>query len=100
MTFEIEQFKHLTKASCETMLGWTVEQLDRRPSPAPEEPTVRSWVSLSGAFSGVLSMECSVSLAERAAAAMLGDVEASSLSTDEVHDCFGELANILGGNVK
>ena len=56
-------------------------------------------VSISGGWSGHVVVSCSTSAAKQAAAAFLM-MDATEVSTDDVADVMGELANIVGGNVK
>jgi len=56
-------------------------------------------VSISGGWSGHVVVSCSTSAARQAAAAFLM-MDATEVSTDDVADVMGELANIVGGNVK
>ena len=66
--------------------------------PLPTLVTAAS-VSLTGAWEGVLMVECPSDLAARLSCAMLGmeDGEANDL---DVADTMGEVANVLGGNLK
>ncbi len=67
-------------------------------APLPTLVTAAS-VSLTGAWEGVLMVECPAELAAQLSCAMLGmeDGEASDL---DVADTMGEVANVLGGNLK
>ena len=56
-------------------------------------------VSISGGWSGHVVVSCSSDAARQAAAAFLM-MDAGEVSTDDVADVMGELANIVGGNVK
>jgi chemotaxis protein CheX len=56
-------------------------------------------VSISGGWSGHVVVSCSTSAAKHAAAAFLM-MDATEVSYDDVADVMGELANIVGGNVK
>ncbi len=56
-------------------------------------------VHIAGAWNGSVVLSCSGQLARRAAAAMF-QTEADQLDDAEVGDAFGELANMIGGNVK
>jgi CheY-specific phosphatase CheX len=56
-------------------------------------------VHISGAWEGTVLLECAAALMSRAAAAML-EMAPEDLGADEVHDVLGELANIIGGNIK
>jgi chemotaxis protein CheX len=66
---------------------------DKQPS------EVHSSVSISGAWTGHLVYASSNVAARRAAAAFLA-MEPAEVSSDDVADVLGELANIVGGNVK
>jgi len=60
---------------------------------------VSATVSVTGAWWGHVVIRCSKDAARNAAAALLG-VEQADATTDDVADAVGELANIIGGNVK
>ena len=62
------------------------------------EPSVTSCVQIDGAWHGALVMKCPMSLA-RTLTAQMFQAE-SDPDLDEVRDALGELANMLGGNVK
>jgi chemotaxis protein CheX len=56
-------------------------------------------VSVTGAWQGHVVIECSTAASKLAAAALLG-VPADEVTEADVADALGELANIIGGNVK
>jgi chemotaxis protein CheX len=60
---------------------------------------VHSSVSISGSWTGHLVYACSNEAARRAAAAFLA-MEVDEVSQEDLSDTLGELANIVGGNVK
>jgi chemotaxis protein CheX len=60
---------------------------------------VHSSVSISGSWTGHVVFASSTAAARRAAAAFLA-MEADEVSPEDVSDVLGELANIVGGNVK
>ena len=62
------------------------------------ESTVTSCVQIDGAWQGAVVLQCPLTLARTLTAAMFQADTAPEL--DEVHDALGELANMLGGNVK
>jgi chemotaxis protein CheX len=70
------------------------------PLPA-EKPSadVSASVSVTGAWRGHVVVRCSEAASRHAAAALLG-VELDDVTPDDVTDALGELANIIGGNVK
>ena len=68
------------------------------PVPAEKVSTDAS-VSVTGAWRGHVVVRCSAQASRNAAAALLG-VELDDVTTEDVTDALGELANIIGGNVK
>jgi len=60
---------------------------------------VHSSVSITGSWSGHVVYATSILAAKRAAAAFLA-MEADEVSAEDLSDVLGELANIVGGNVK
>ncbi len=66
---------------------------------AGQPSDVHSSVSISGAWTGHVVYASSTAAARRAAAAFLA-MEADEVSQEDLSDVLGELANIVGGNVK
>jgi chemotaxis protein CheX len=60
---------------------------------------VTASVSVTGAWRGHVLVSCSDGASRNAAAALLG-IEIDDVTDDDVADALGELANIIGGNVK
>ncbi|GII26139.1 chemotaxis protein CheX [Planosporangium mesophilum] len=60
---------------------------------------VSASVSVTGAWRGHVVVSCTMPAARSAAAALLG-IELDEATEDDVTDALGELANIIGGNVK
>jgi CheY-specific phosphatase CheX len=67
-------------------------------APLGPESTVTSCVQIDGAWHGAVVLQCPLTLARTLTAAMFQADTAPEL--DEIHDALGELANMLGGNVK
>jgi chemotaxis protein CheX len=71
------------------------------PAEGPNPPFgVVASVSISGGWSGHVVVSCSTPAAREAAAAFLMMDDATDVSMDDVADVMGEIANIVGGNVK
>jgi chemotaxis protein CheX len=68
------------------------------PHAAPSSDVCAS-VSVTGAWVGHIVVSCSMPAARNAAGALLG-VDLDDVTAEDVTDALGELANILGGNVK
>ena len=60
---------------------------------------VCSSISIGGPWSATLLLFCSAELAASTTAAVLG-MEPDEVEQADVHDIVGELANIIGGNIK
>jgi chemotaxis protein CheX len=70
------------------------------PFPAPRQLIeVSASVSVTGAWRGHVVLSCSSTAAKNAAAALLG-VEFDEVTAEDIADALGELANIIGGNIK
>lgn len=66
--------------------------------PGPEPPA-GSRIFITGAWDGSVSLRCTEALGRRVASGMFG-VGPDRVSDEDVQDALGELANILGGNIK
>jgi chemotaxis protein CheX len=64
-----------------------------------ESERVTGCVHLSGAYTGSIMLECSGPAARDAAAALFS-MQPADVTPEEVVDAIGELANMVGGNVK
>lgn len=62
-------------------------------------PSLTTSVTISGGWNGSVSIVMSQTLARTVAAAMFA-MEPDEVGDEEVNDAVGELANIIGGNVK
>ncbi len=60
--------------------------------------SITGMVGFGGIYSGVISIHCPVSLALKITSSMLG-LECDEVN-DDLNDAIGEIANMLGGNVK
>jgi chemotaxis protein CheX len=67
----------------------------------PTRPSreVSASVSVTGAWRGHVVVSCSAAASRSAAAGLLG-VDPADVTPEDVTDALGELANIIGGNVK
>lgn len=63
----------------------------------PSRTEMVAFVGLSGTSAGMLGVYCSETLARRMAGAMLGEMPEEV--NEEVRDGFGEIANIIAGNI-
>jgi len=80
------------------VFGAEAQRTREHPLP-PREARVTGVVSIAGGWNGAVSITCSPTFAARAASVMFGRSIATVTSSD-IHDAVGELANIVGGNLK
>ncbi|MFI2753234.1 chemotaxis protein CheX [Cellulomonas sp. P22] len=67
--------------------------------PGFTDPLV-AWVDLHGAWSGQVAVETSTSTAHELTRALLGMADDEPVGEADLVDAFGEVANVVGGNVK
>lgn len=99
-SIELDSLIEVTQAVCECLLGDFAEP---RPAPAkhdgPADGELVAWVSISGAWAGDVTIRLSPALATRLAREIL-QIEPSSTDDVGVRDVAGEVANMIGGNLK
>ena len=66
---------------------------------AATERSLIGCVHISGAWEGTVIVEIAAELARRATEVMF-DLEPGTASQEEIHDAIGEMANMIGGNMK
>lgn len=91
-----EAVVEVTSAVCESLLGAVPGVCAESPSP-PER--VSGSVSIRGAWRGNVEVRLSPSLADRLAKEVL-QLEAGAPNDADVRDVVGEVANMIGGNLK
>ena len=69
------------------------------PAPLPVD-TLSSWVEIVGPWTGSVVLTCGRDTAVELTAALLRDHAPDVLEDEDVDDALGELANVVGGNVK
>ncbi|SFP94463.1 Chemotaxis phosphatase CheX [Geodermatophilus dictyosporus] len=69
------------------------------PAPLPAE-TLSSWVEIVGPWTGWVALTCGRDTALDLTRALLGEHAPEEVEQEDVHDALGELANVVGGNVK
>lgn len=80
-----------------TMLDLPVQALE--PAPPALTDKVTSSVYLEGSWNGGVAIQCSHTYACRIAARFLG-IDPPEKVNDDVRDVLGEMANMIGGNLK
>ena len=69
------------------------------PAPLPAD-TTSSWVEIVGPWTGAVVLTCGRDTAAELTRALLGEHAPPVLEAEDVDDALGELANVVGGNVK
>ena len=69
------------------------------PGGLPDD-AVSSWVEVVGPWTGAVVLTCGRATAEQLARCLLAEHAPPVLDADDVADGMGELANVVGGNVK
>lgn len=71
------------------------------PLPAElSEDTLSAWVEIRGPWTGVVVLACDRSTAEQLCRTLMREFSSEPLGAEDVADALGELANVVGGNVK
>jgi chemotaxis protein CheX len=96
MTTIDADIEDVTRTIWSTLFELPLENAD--PAPLGPESTVTSCVQIEGAWQGAVVLQCPLTLARVLTAAMFESDTTPALV--EVRDALGELANMLGGNVK
>jgi chemotaxis protein CheX len=69
------------------------------PGELPADP-VSSWVDVVGPWTGSVVLSTGAQTAAELTRALLGETAPELLDHEDVADAFGEIANVIGGNVK
>jgi len=100
MTVNQEQLVEIAQTVWSSFLGMgLIEMATDKSSATDEGHSASATVHISGSWNGSVILSCNTSLARRAAAAMF-EMDDDEVGDSELSDAFGELANIIGGNLK
>ncbi|MCA9187850.1 MAG: chemotaxis protein CheX [Pirellulaceae bacterium] len=91
----------LTQVACDvftSMLGIPIEPAAQEPADAAE-PLVASYIGVSGDWTSALEIVTTERVARQIASGMY-EAAADNLPENDVFDALGEIANMIGGNVK
>jgi chemotaxis protein CheX len=92
-----EVVSELVQLAWQSFFGSELESIE--PDPIVGDDVVCASISIGGPWNATLLLHCARPLARGGTAAML-DIEPAELADADVHDIMGELANIIGGNLK
>ena len=66
----------------------------------PPDDAVHAWVEIVGPWTGTVVLTCARSTAEELSRCLLGEHAPPVIDEEDVQDGMGELANVVGGNIK
>ena len=66
----------------------------------PPEDALSSWVEIVGPWNGAVVLTTGRSTAEQLATCLLAEHAPPVLDAEDIEDALGELANVVGGNIK
>ncbi len=96
MQLEKRQVHQVVEQVWEAILGW---QVDAGVGEGASSAGRTGQVPISGAWEGLVALTCDDELARQAAGVMF-DCDPEVLTSTEIDDALGELANIVGGNLR
>jgi chemotaxis protein CheX len=99
MQFTEADLTEVVRSVWDAMLGLTLIPSETPYEADTADRSLCGCVQITGSWEGAVMIDLPEKLARDAAAAMFG-CEPDDLSDDEVLDALGEVANMVGGNVK
>jgi hypothetical protein len=93
-----ETVQSITQEAWSALIG-DDEFLVPLPGGLPDD-AVSAWVEVVGPWTGAVVLTCGRSTAEELSRCLLAEHAPPVLDAEDVQDALGELANVVGGNVK
>lgn len=95
-------FRSPAEEACAVMLGWDPTVLAVPPPLDAEAPSLRGHVSIALKEDAemMVVIDCARQAGVAAAQALLGAEEDEELPQEDLQDAYGELVNVIGGNIK
>ena len=99
MPFAAADVRQATAFIWQTMFGIDIEHMDAQTDDFASRALLTSCVEINGAAHAAVKIQCPETLARKMAGLMF-DTPPQEVADGEVRDALGELANLLGGNLK
>lgn len=99
MFFSEADIRDVTQSVWDLVLHLPAEPSAQHAAPRSGAEVLSGSVHIQGSWSGTITLSCLPELAQNAAAAMF-NAPAEGLPAADVLDAMGELANMIGGNVR
>lgn len=93
----LDDIRTLTQKVCDSVLAMRPQLLAGTPVPAVSE--VAACVRITGGWHGAVVLSCGRDLAVAITEAMFA-MDPGTTSAEELDDAMGEMANMIGGNIK
>jgi len=99
MDISHDTIQEVVRSIWETVLGWDIQPTPALDLPHGNRAFRTGFIQIAGAWQGAVVCIGSGVLVRRAAATMFG-LSHDALTVELLHDAFGELTNMIGGNLK
>lgn len=99
MMLSDEELNQLVENVWQTLMGSAPSSFVPGPLPPGSADWMTGSVRISGEWHGTVAVSCPKELVRQSAAQMLG-LDVDSISAEDMTDALGEIANVLGGNLK
>ena len=99
MDISAAQIAEISKSVWSSMLGLEIQESGPVPVPKAAERYMIGSIQISGGWNGVVTLACPSTLSREVAALMFG-VEIDKATPSEIQDAWGEITNMIGGNIK
>jgi chemotaxis protein CheX len=92
-----DEIQQLVISIWDSVLQRTLEPAEQGADPGPG--TMTAYVQITGNWDGAVVLTCDTHIAAEAASVMF-DISQADATSSDIQDALGELANIVGGNLK
>ena len=99
MMIDDAQIEKVTESIWDSMLGLEVTPSEPETFSLGDDRLLTACVQITGEWAGAVTLACPTAFARRVAQIMF-ESEPGDIELVEVEDALGELANMLGGNIK
>ena len=99
MDISAAQIAEISKSVWSSMLGLDIQESAPVELPRADERYMIGSIQITGGWNGVVTLACPSTLSREVAALMFG-VELEKATPSEIQDAWGEITNMIGGNIK
>lgn len=99
MPIDDAQIEEVTESIWDSILGLKVTPAEPDRLSGGDDRFLTACVQITGEWAGAVTLDCPTAFARRAAQIMF-ESEPDEIELEDLEDALGELANMLGGNIK